>query len=60
MEFNTKTLERYYNKLTSEAFWEKVVDATVEIALILIVSLIVVRLGKKFINKLFTLFLRTS
>ncbi|MET4562594.1 mechanosensitive ion channel family protein [Lysinibacillus parviboronicapiens] len=59
MEFNTKMLERYYNKLTSEAFWEKVVDATVEIALILIVSLIVVRLGKKFINKVFLLRMRS-
>ncbi|MFY0520443.1 mechanosensitive ion channel family protein [Lysinibacillus sp. UGB7] len=59
MEFNTKMLDRYWNKLTSEAFWEKVVDATIEITLILIVSLIVVRLGKKFINKVFLLRMRS-
>ncbi len=59
MEFNTKTWERYYNKLTSEDFWNTVVDATVEIVLILIVSLIVVRLGKKFINKVFLLRMRS-
>ncbi|EON70907.1 mechanosensitive ion channel family protein [Lysinibacillus sphaericus] len=56
MEFNTKILERY---LTSEDFWNTVVDATVKMALILIVSLIVVRLGKKFINKVFLLRMRS-
>ncbi len=40
-------MENYWNKLTSEEFWEQAVDATIDIMLILIISWIAVRLGKK-------------
>jgi len=52
-------MENYWNKLTSEEFWEQAVDATIDIMLILIVSWIAVRLGKKFIKKVFLIRIRS-
>jgi len=57
--FNKRLIENYWNKLTSEEFWEKVVDATIDITLILIVSWIAVRLGKKLIKKVFLIRIRS-
>ncbi|MGE7112045.1 mechanosensitive ion channel family protein [Lysinibacillus sp. NPDC047702] len=59
MGFNKRLIENYWNKLTSEEFWETIVDATLEITLILIVSWIAVRLGKKFIKKVFLIRMRS-
>ncbi len=59
MGFNKRLIENYWNKLTSEEFWEMIVDATLEITLILIVSWIAVRLGKKFIKKVFLIRMRS-
>ena len=55
MEFNTRVMQKKWDQLTSEAFWDKVIDATIEITLILIASWLAVRLGKKFIKKVFLL-----
>lgn len=52
-------MENYWNKLTSEEFWEQAVDASIDIILILIVSWIAVRLGKKFIKKVFLIRIRS-
>ncbi|MDM5231109.1 mechanosensitive ion channel family protein [Lysinibacillus pakistanensis] len=52
-------MENYWNKLTSEEFWEQAVDATIDIMLILIISWIAVRLGKKFIKKVFLIRIRS-
>ncbi|MGG2113650.1 mechanosensitive ion channel family protein [Lysinibacillus sp. UBA6686] len=52
-------MENYWNKLTSEEFWEQAVDATIDIMIILIVSWIAVRLGKKFIKKVFLIRIRS-
>lgn len=59
MEFNTKMIQRYLDKLTSESFWGTVIDTSIEIILIIIVSWLVVRIGKKIINKIFKLRMRT-
>ncbi|AVK86861.1 mechanosensitive ion channel protein MscS [Lysinibacillus sp. B2A1] len=59
MGFNKRLIENYWNKLTSEEFWEMIVDVTLEITLILIVSWIAVRLGKKFIKKVFLIRMRS-
>ncbi|QGG53787.1 mechanosensitive ion channel family protein [Lysinibacillus pakistanensis] len=59
MEFNKRLMENYWNKLTSEEFWEQAVDATIDIMLILIISWIAVRLGKKFIKKVFLIRIRS-
>ncbi|MGG2057254.1 mechanosensitive ion channel family protein [Lysinibacillus pakistanensis] len=59
MEFNKRLMENYWNKLTSEEFWEQAVDATIDIMIILIVSWIAVRLGKKFIKKVFLIRIRS-
>lgn len=52
-------MENYWNKLTSEEFWEQAVDATIDIMIILIVSWMAVRLGKKFIKKVFLIRIRS-
>lgn len=52
-------MEKYWDKLTSEDLWEKVIDASIEILLILLVSWIAVRLGKKFIKKVFLIRMRS-
>ena len=59
MEKNKKLMEKYWDKLTSEDLWEKVIDASIEILLILLVSWIAVRLGKKFIKKVFLIRMRS-
>lgn len=60
MEENKKKLiERYWDKLTSEELWDYVIDASIEIVLILLASWIAVRLGKKFIKKVFLIRMRS-
>lgn len=59
MEKIKKLMEKYWDKLTSEDLWEKVIDASIEILLILLVSWIAVRLGKKFIKKVFLIRMRS-
>lgn len=59
MEKNKKLMEKYWDKLTSEELWEQVIDASIEILLILLVSWIAVRLGKKFIKKVFLIRMRS-
>ncbi|MBX8945827.1 MULTISPECIES: mechanosensitive ion channel family protein [Lysinibacillus] len=59
MEKNKKLMEKYWDKLTSQDLWEQVIDATIEILLILLVSWIAVRLGKKFIKKVFLIRMRS-
>ena len=59
MEKNKKLMEKYWDKLTSEDLWEKVIDASIEILLILLVSWIAVRLGEKFIKKVFLIRMRS-
>lgn len=59
MEKNKKLMEKYWDKLTSEDLWEKVIDASIEILLILLVSWIAVKLGKKFIKKVFLIRMRS-
>lgn len=57
--FNEKMMQKYWNKFTSEGFWEHIVDVTIEITFILIASFIAVRLGKKFIKKVFLIRMRS-
>ncbi|WP_155593163.1 mechanosensitive ion channel family protein [Lysinibacillus cavernae] len=59
MEENKKLMERYWDKLTSEDLWETVINASIEILLILLASWIAVRLGKKFIKKVFLIRVRS-
>lgn len=59
MEINSKMIQKYWDKLLSESFWEKVIDTSIEIVLILVVSWIVVRFGKKTINNIFLLRMRS-
>ena len=59
MEFNEKLVQRYWGKYTSENFLEAVIDTTIEIILILLVSWLVIRIGKKVINKVFKIRMRT-
>jgi small-conductance mechanosensitive channel len=59
MEKNKKLMEKYWDKLTSEDLWEHVIDASIEIVLILLASWIAVRLGKKFIKKVFLIRMRS-
>lgn len=60
MEENKKKLiERYWDKFTSEELWDHVIDASIEIVLILLASWIAVRLGKKFIKKVFLIRMRS-
>ncbi len=59
MEENKKLMERYWDKLTSEDLWESVINASLEILLILLASWIAVRLGKKFIKKVFLIRMRS-
>jgi len=59
MEKNKKLMEKYWDKLTSQDLWEQVIDASIEILLILLVSWIAVRLGKKFIKKVFLIRMRS-
>lgn len=60
MEENKKKLiERYWDKLTSEELWDHVIDASIEIVLILLASWLAVRLGKKFIKKVFLIRMRS-
>ncbi|MBU5250926.1 mechanosensitive ion channel family protein [Lysinibacillus capsici] len=59
MEKNKKLMEKYWDKLTSQDLWEQVIDASIEILLILFVSWIAVRLGKKFIKKVFLIRMRS-
>lgn len=59
MGFNTKMIQRYLDKLTSESFWENVIEISIKIILIMIVSWLVVRIGKKIINKIFKIRMHT-
>lgn len=59
MEFNEKMIQRYWDKLTSESFLEAVIETTIEIILIIFVSWLVIRIGKKIINKVFKIRMRT-
>lgn len=59
MEFNEKLIQRYWDKLTSEIFLETVIETTIEILLILFVSWLVIRIGKKVVNKVFKIRMRT-
>ena len=59
MEFNEKLIQRYWGKYTSESFLEAVIDTTIEIILILLVAWLVIRIGKKVINKVFKIRMRT-
>ncbi len=58
-ENKRKLLERYWDKLTSEELWDHVIDASIEIVLILLASWLAVRLGKKFIKKVFLIRMRS-
>ncbi|MEX3746572.1 MULTISPECIES: mechanosensitive ion channel family protein [Lysinibacillus] len=51
--FNEKILKRFWDTVMSEEFWENIINASIKITLILIASWLAVRLGKKFIKKVF-------
>ncbi|MGE7094099.1 mechanosensitive ion channel family protein [Lysinibacillus sp. NPDC048646] len=57
--FNEKVLRNYWDKLMSEAFWENVINASIKITIILIASWLAVKLGKKFIKKVFLMRMRS-
>ncbi|KOY79976.1 mechanosensitive ion channel family protein [Lysinibacillus macroides] len=59
MEESKELVDRYWDKLTSQALWERIIDASIEIIIILLVSWLAVRLGKKFINKVFLMRMRS-
>lgn len=58
-ENKRKLMERYWDKLTSEELWDHVIDASIEIVLILLASWLAVRLGKKIIKKVFLIRMRS-
>ena len=58
-ENKRKLMERYWDKLTSEELWDRVIDASIEIVLILLASWLAVKLGKKFIKKVFLIRMRS-
>ncbi|WP_445480874.1 mechanosensitive ion channel family protein [Lysinibacillus irui] len=58
-ENKRKLMERYWDKLTSEELWDHVIDASIEIVLILLASWLAVKLGKKFIKKVFLIRMRS-
>jgi moderate conductance mechanosensitive channel len=51
--FNEKILKSFWDTVMSERFWENIINASIKITLILIASWLAVRLGKKFIKKVF-------
>lgn len=51
--FNEKVLKKFWDTVMSEEFWENIINASIKITLILIASWLAVRLGKKFIKKVF-------
>ncbi|WP_374964392.1 mechanosensitive ion channel family protein [Lysinibacillus sp. RS5] len=51
--FNEKILKSFWDTVMSEKFWENIINASIKITLILIASWLAVRLGKKFIKKVF-------
>ncbi|QPQ33710.1 MULTISPECIES: mechanosensitive ion channel family protein [unclassified Lysinibacillus] len=59
MDFNARFIKKKWETLTSETFWDQVIDATFEITIILIASWLAVRLGKKFIKKVFLIRMRS-
>ncbi|GLC90108.1 mechanosensitive ion channel family protein [Lysinibacillus piscis] len=59
MGLNKKIIENYLDKLSTEAFWEKVINTSIEIILILILSWLSVKIGKIVIKKVFLLRMRT-
>ncbi len=59
MDFKTKWIQKKWDILTSEKFWDNVIEATFEITVILIASWLAVRLGKKFIKKAFLIRMRS-
>ncbi|MGG1215833.1 mechanosensitive ion channel family protein [Micromonospora provocatoris] len=59
MDFNARFIQKKWETLTSETFWDQVIDATFEITIILIASWLAVRFGKKFIKKVFLIRMRS-
>ncbi|MGE7842850.1 mechanosensitive ion channel family protein [Lysinibacillus sp. NPDC093712] len=59
MDFNARLIQKKWDILTSEKFWDNVIEATFEITVILIASWLAVRLGKKFIKKAFLIRMRS-
>lgn len=59
MALNEKLIQRYWDKFTSESFLESVIETTIEIILVLCISWLVIRIGKKVINKVFKIRMRT-
>ncbi|QDQ00704.1 mechanosensitive ion channel family protein [Lysinibacillus fusiformis] len=57
--FNEKVLKNYWDKVMSEAFWENVINASIKITIILLASWLAVKLGKKFIKKVFLMRMRS-
>ncbi|MEK5330574.1 MULTISPECIES: mechanosensitive ion channel family protein [unclassified Lysinibacillus] len=59
MDSKTKWIQKKWDIVTSETFWDQIIDATFEITIILIASWLTVRLGKKFIKKVFLIRMRS-
>jgi small conductance mechanosensitive channel len=59
MDFNARWIKKKWDIVTSETFWDQIIDATFEITIILIASWLTVRLGKKFIKKVFLIRMRS-
>lgn len=59
MTLNEKLIQKYWGKFTSESFLESVIEATIEIILVLCISWLVIRIGKRVINKVFKIRMRT-
>ncbi|MGE7998323.1 mechanosensitive ion channel family protein [Lysinibacillus sp. NPDC093190] len=51
--FNENVLRNFWDKLISEELWINITKSSIKIAIILIASWLAVRLGKKFIKKVF-------
>ncbi|MFJ7664740.1 mechanosensitive ion channel family protein [Lysinibacillus sp. NPDC097162] len=59
MDFNARWIRKKWDIVTSETFWDQIIDATFEITIILIASWLTVRFGKKFIKKVFLIRMRS-
>ncbi|MFJ7668998.1 mechanosensitive ion channel family protein [Lysinibacillus sp. NPDC097195] len=59
MNLYTKWIQKKWDILTSEKFWDNVIGASFKITVILIASFLAVRLGKKIIKKAFLIRMRS-
>ncbi|MFJ7733109.1 mechanosensitive ion channel family protein [Lysinibacillus sp. NPDC097231] len=57
--FSEKVLSNLWDKLMSEKLWEAIITASIKITVVLIASWLAVRLGKKFIKKVFLMRMRS-